>query len=170
MNSKNTTEAIRWHEVDGLILDCDGVLTDGSIQVDDNGITSRSFDMRDGLGLVLLRKAGVYTAIVSSASHRSVIHRANSLEITDVCIGIAEKAAEVERLSEEWKVPLARLAYVGDDLVDIPVMRMVGFPIALSDAMSRVLDEAAFIANKGGGKGGVREICDLIISSKESKL
>ncbi len=170
MDLSNNKITSSWRDINGLILDCDGVLTDGSILVDDNGLHYRRFNMRDGLGLVHLRNAGVQIGIVSSATHKSIIHRAKCLGITDVCTGADDKTVEVMRLSQQWGIATANIAYLGDDLLDLPAMRLVGFPIALSDAMPMVLAEACYIASKGGGKGGVREICDLIILSKHHTL
>ncbi len=160
---------IDWFQIDGLILDCDGVLTDGKIQIDDAGNHSRRFDMRDGLGLVRLKELGVKVAIVSSATHTSVIHRAKELGITDVKIGVRNKLDAVESLSDDWGINLRNLTFIGDDLLDIPAMVAVGFPVALQDAVDEVLKISRYTAKKSGGDGGVREICDLIITAKKIK-
>jgi 3-deoxy-D-manno-octulosonate 8-phosphate phosphatase (KDO 8-P phosphatase) len=164
-----TEKLIIWENIAGLILDCDGVLTDGKIEIDDSGIHSRRFDMRDGLGLVRLQEYGVKVAIVSSASHKSVVHRAGELRISDVQVGVSDKHEAVESLAKDWGIEMRNLAYIGDDLVDIPPMLAVGFPIALKDAVDEVLNISIFTATKCGGNGGVREVCDLIIKSKSYK-
>jgi 3-deoxy-D-manno-octulosonate 8-phosphate phosphatase (KDO 8-P phosphatase) len=160
---------IDWSKINGIILDCDGVLTDGKIEIDDSGCHSRRFDMRDGLGLVRLQECGVKVAIVSSAPHTSILHRAHELKIKDAQIGVRNKLEAVMSLANEWGIEMRNLAFIGDDLVDLPPMLAVGFPITLQDAVEEVLEISCHTATKGGGNGGVREVCDLIINSKKSK-
>jgi 3-deoxy-D-manno-octulosonate 8-phosphate phosphatase (KDO 8-P phosphatase) len=166
MNLHSNT--IEWNKIKGICLDCDGVLTDGRVYFGDDGISLRAFDIRDGLGLVNLMKRGVRVAIVSSSKHASVKYRADELSISDVYISVLDKKIKVEEICMEWGITPDLVAYIGDDTVDINPMKLVGFPIALSDAVPEVKEISCWIAKKPGGRGGVREVCDMIIKSKEN--
>ena len=115
-------------------MDCDGVLTDGRVYVRDDGHFFRAFDIRDGLGLVQLIKLGFRVAIISSAKHASVLHIAKELSIEDVYIGDVNKRTKVEELCREWGISLEATVFIGDDILYLEAMKLVGFPIALSDA------------------------------------
>lgn len=149
-------------------MDCDGVLTDGRVYVGDDGHFFRAFDIRDGLGLVQLIKLGFRVAIISSSKHASVLHRAKELSIEDVYIGVVNKRAKVEELCRDWRILPESTVFIGDDTVDLEAMKLVGFPIALADAVDEVKKIACWVAKKPGGRGGVREVCDMITKSKEN--
>jgi YrbI family 3-deoxy-D-manno-octulosonate 8-phosphate phosphatase len=166
---KNNNELIPlWINVKGICLDCDGVLTDGRVYVGDDGHFFRAFDIRDGLGLVQVIKLGFRVAIVSSSKHSSVLHRAKELSIEDVYIGVVNKRTKVEELCGAWGILPESTVFIGDDTVDLEAMKLVGFPIALSDAVDEVKKVACWVAKKPGGRGGVREVCDIIIRNKEN--
>ena len=124
----------------------------------------KKFNVKDGLGLKRLMEQGIAVAIVTSSSSPSTLHRAERLEIPHVFIGVEDKLTQVKRLCGELGVSLDSVAYMGDDLVDLPVMQAVGCPIAVADAMAENQAAAVYVTQRRGGEGAVREICDLLIN------
>ncbi|MBK9374697.1 MAG: HAD hydrolase family protein [Holophagales bacterium] len=148
-----------------LVLDVDGVLTDGSLTFDEEGRELKSFDVKDGLGLVLLRDLGYRIGIISSRASKVVAQRCRDLKIPDECIlqGELDKAAAFDRLVGRWGFESYEAVAVGDDLPDLGMMRRAGIGACPSDAVSIVKDAAALHLTKPGGGGAVRELCDLIL-------
>lgn len=151
-----------------VVMDVDGVLTDGGIWYTDRGDELKRFDVRDGQGLVLLREAGVMTAIVTRRRSEIVERRARELGIAEVHQEATDKAAVVQRLLARHAVPTAEACYVGDDVGDLPAMALVGLPVAVADAVPAVVKAAAYITRAPGGRGAIRELCDLILTAKKS--
>ena len=149
-----------------LILDVDGVLTDGSIILDNKGNELKSFNVRDGHGITMLLKSGIGVAIITGRQSRVVEHRAEELGITEVFQKCRDKRAAYETLKKRHGLEDAEVAYVGDDIVDLPVMQQVGLPVAVSDAVSEIKPAAALITTNPGGRGAVREVTDLILKSR----
>lgn len=152
-----------WSEVRAFIVDSDGVLTDGGVHVSDTGEQYRRFSIKDGAGIVALKKAGIPFAIVSSSSCKSVEHRANHLGVTEVHINIKDKKQCVADILQKWNISPHQTLYVGDDLIDLEVMSSVGYPCAVNDATEAVRKSAIHITRANGGHGAVREIVDLIL-------
>ena len=148
-----------------LVLDVDGVLTDGTLTFDEEGRELKSFDVKDGLGLVLLRDLGYRIGIISSRVSKVVAQRCRDLKIPDECIlqGELDKAAAFDRLVGRWGFESYEAVAVGDDLPDLGMMRRAGIGACPSDAVSIVKDAAALHLSKPGGGGAVRELCDLIL-------
>jgi 3-deoxy-D-manno-octulosonate 8-phosphate phosphatase (KDO 8-P phosphatase) len=148
-----------------LVLDVDGVLTDGTLTFDEEGRELKSFDVKDGLGLVLLRDLGYRIGIISSRVSKVVAQRCRDLKIPDECIlqGELDKAAAFDRLVGRWGFESYEAVAVGDDLPDLGMMRRAGIGACPSDAVSIVKDAAALHLTKPGGGGAVRELCDLIL-------
>lgn len=148
-----------------LVLDVDGVLTDGTLTFDEEGRELKSFDVKDGLGLVLLRDLGYRIGIISSRASKVVAQRCRDLKIPDECIlqGELDKAAAFDRLVGRWGLESHEAVAVGDDLPDLGMMRRAGVGACPSDAVSIVKDAAALHLTKPGGGGAVRELCDLIL-------
>ena len=146
-----------------LILDVDGVLTDGRLFYHDDGTESKAFDVRDGHGLKMLQHAGIETAIVSGRSSPSVEKRAADLGISEVVQGVRDKVPSLERLLTERHLKPEQIAFVGDDVVDLPVMRRVGFAVAVADASEYLFDTAHYVTLAPGGNGAVREVAELIL-------
>lgn len=148
-----------------LVLDVDGVLTDGTLTFDEDGRELKSFDVKDGLGLVLLRDLGYRIGIISSRVSKVVAQRCRDLKIPDECIlqGELDKAAAFDRLVGRWGFESYETVAVGDDLPDLGMMRRAGIGACPSDAVSIVKDAAALHLTKPGGGGAVRELCDLIL-------
>ena len=150
-----------------VALDVDGVLTDGGIWYTDRGEELKRFDVRDGQGLVLLRTAGVVTAVITRRHSEIVERRARELGIVEVHQDATDKGAVVQGILTRHGVRPADACYVGDDVGDLPAMRLVGFPVAVADAGPAVRGAAAYITRASGGRGAIRELCDLILSAKQ---
>jgi 3-deoxy-D-manno-octulosonate 8-phosphate phosphatase (KDO 8-P phosphatase) len=146
-----------------LALDSDGVLTDGGVYLADDGHEFRRFDIKDGLGLKRVMQAGLQVAIISSASCEVVRIRAEALGIKHVYLGVQDKLACLKQVCSQLGINLDQVAYMGDDLPDLPVIQAVGFPIAPADAMDKVKSLATMVTLKAGGRGAVREVCDGLV-------
>ncbi len=149
-----------------LILDVDGVLTDGRLFFDDNGNEYKCFHARDGHGIKLLRQTGVEVAIISGRKSNSVALRMKSLGVDIVYQGHENKIAAFNEIMQNLAIEPSQIAYVGDDLLDLPVMTRVGLPIAVNDANLSVKKYADWCTDTQGGLGAVREVCDLIMQAQ----
>jgi 3-deoxy-D-manno-octulosonate 8-phosphate phosphatase (KDO 8-P phosphatase) len=156
-----------WSGVRALVTDVDGVLTDGGLYYGEHGDELKRFDVRDGQGLVLLREAGVLVAIVTRKQSSIVSRRAQDLGITEVHQSSTDKAAVVTALLARHDIPPHAAAYIGDDVGDIPAMKLVGLPIAVKDAVPPVRRAAHYVTKAGGGHGAIREIADLILAARK---
>ena len=149
-----------------VILDVDGVMTDGRIVIDDNGLEQRNFDIKDGFGVVALQMTGVDVAIITSKKSGAVRHRAEELKIKHFHEGIKKKTEPYEQMLAELGIGDAEVAYVGDDLVDLSLMKRVGMPIAVADAVPEVRAAAAWVTPSKGGHGAVREAAEMILKAQ----
>ncbi len=149
-----------------LILDVDGVLTDGGIILDNEGNELKSFHVRDGHGIKLLVRSGVEVAIITGRYSRVVERRAQELGVSEVHQGCIDKVAVYERIKEKRSLRDEEIAYIGDDVVDIPILKRVGLPMAVADASPDAKAFAAFVTERRGGRGAVREVTDLILKAK----
>ncbi len=150
-----------------LILDVDGVLTDGRLYYGARGESLKVFHVRDGHGLKALARAGVELAIVSGRKSAAVKARARELGIRTVQQGIDDKLAVVTQLAKARGLALSACACVGDDTPDVPVMRAVGFAATVADAHGDALAAAHFVTTAPGGRGAVREVCDLLLALRD---
>ena len=146
-----------------LMLDCDGVLTDGGMYFDSSGQAMKRFDVKDGLGLVRLAEMGFPTAVVSGDQSAISAARCDVLRIKYVVLGRMDKETAVTELLEETGLPAESAVYVGDDISDLPAMHMVGLGVAPADAVGGVREQADWVTRRPGGHGAVREVCDAII-------
>jgi len=151
------------NEIRLLVLDVDGVLTDGTIFIDDDGRQSRGFHIQDGLGVTLWRSVGRQAAILTSKRSTAVEARARMLGIELIEQGAEDKLPGLERLVSTAGVSLDETAYVGDDLLDAAVMRQVGYPIAVANAVDEVKELAAYVTSRSGGQGAVREAIEHLL-------
>lgn len=149
-----------------LILDVDGVLTDGRLFFDDNGKEYKSFHARDGHGIKLLRQTGVEVAIISGRKSNSVALRMKSLGIEYVYQGHENKIAAFNEIIQSLSIEPEQAAHVGDDLLDLPIMTRVGLSIAVHDANFAVREYADWCTETPGGLGAVREVCDFIMQAQ----
>lgn len=159
---------VRLAQVQLLALDVDGVLTDGGLYYTETGEELKKFNVKDGLGIQRTMGCGVEVAIFSAGSSAATLHRAKRLGIQHVYLRVPDKLVAIKQLCETLNIPLDRVAYIGDDLVDIPAMRSVGVPITVADGMPENQAVAVYITEKAGGQGAVREICDLIAQQHSS--
>jgi len=148
-----------------VLLDVDGVLTDGRIHAGPDGDEGRSFHARDGLGVRLGQRGGLTFGIVSGRSSAAVARRASELDIHEIHQGIVDKNACVDGILERLEVVRDAVCFIGDDLVDIPVMRRVGLAAAPSDAAPEAREAADFVTRAAGGRGAVREVVDLVLQA-----
>ena len=151
-----------------LILDVDGVMTDGRIYFTPTGEEMKSFHTLDGHGLKMLQKSGVKVAIITGRDAPCVAHRAKNLNIDYYYAGIADKHSCFQKLLQESGISPEQCAYMGDDVVDLPVMLRVGLTIAPPQAHSYVLKRALFITKAAAGAGAVREACEFILSAQNN--
>jgi len=149
-----------------LLLDCDGVLTDGRITLVEGGDERKSFHTRDGHGLVLLHRAGLRSGIISGRQSRLVDRRAADLGVAYVRQGALDKSKVFDELLAAAGVGPAEVAYVGDDVVDIPLMRRSGLAVAVADATEDTRACAHYVTRLPGGFGAVREVCELILKAQ----
>jgi 3-deoxy-D-manno-octulosonate 8-phosphate phosphatase (KDO 8-P phosphatase) len=149
-----------------LILDVDGVLTDGSIILDNKGNEYKSFHVRDGHGIKMLLRAGIQVAIITGRASKVVERRARELGIEEIYQKCFNKIAVYRSLIEKYSLSDAEVAYIGDDIVDAPVMKRVGMPVAVADADKGIRKYSLFVTKNRGGRGAVREVADLILTAK----
>ena len=149
-----------------LLLDVDGVLTDGTITYGPDGVETKSFNIKDGLGIRLLKKAGVETGLITARTSAAVTRRAQDLALVHVYQGVKNKVAVFAQLSNELKLPPEAVAYMGDDWLDLPLLTKVGFAATVADAAYEVRQLVHYVTGRPGGKGAVREVCDLILEAK----
>jgi 3-deoxy-D-manno-octulosonate 8-phosphate phosphatase (KDO 8-P phosphatase) len=151
-----------------VVFDVDGVLTDGSLFVGDDGQEYKAFHSRDGLGMKLLRKSGVEIGIITARTSEVVKHRMENLDIQHVYQGRLDKLPALEELLAKLGLSFAQTAYVGDDIVDLPVMRQVGLAIAVQDAHPLAKQHAHWQTPHGGGRGAARDVCELIMEAQNT--
>jgi 3-deoxy-D-manno-octulosonate 8-phosphate phosphatase (KDO 8-P phosphatase) len=149
-----------------LCLDVDGVLTDGSIRLDDNGVETKRFHVRDGTGIKLWMKLGYHVALVTGRTGQVVPRRARELGIPHVIQGSRDKAASLDQILRELSLPADRAAVLADDLPDLPMMRRAGYAMAVADAVDEVRAEAAFVTTRPGGCGAAREAIEHLLKAR----
>jgi len=149
-----------------LLLDVDGVLTDGQIIYDDRGVETKAFNVKDGLGLRLLMEGGITVGIITGRRSEAVRRRCRDLGITEVYDGVGDKAARLETICEKMALQTDSVAFMGDDLPDIPIMKLAGLSIAVADARETVRDISDLVTAARGGAGAVREVCEAILKSQ----
>ena len=159
----NAEVRARVERVKILVLDVDGVLTDGRLFYHDDGTESKAFDVRDGHGTKMLKQAGIETVLISGRSCPSVDKRAADLGITEVVQGVRDKVPILEEIISQRGLKLDEVAFVCDDVVDLTVMNRVGFAVAVADASEYLFDTAHYVTLAPGGRGAVREVAELIL-------
>lgn len=150
-----------------LILDVDGVMTDGRIIMDCEGRELKNFNVRDGHGIKLLQRYGIRIAILTGRKSKVVEYRAKDLEIEDVYQKVFNKKEVFEKILKKHKLSADETAFMGDDIVDIPVLKRVGFSAAVADAVDEVKKSVDYITKNTGGHGAVRELCEMILEAQD---
>jgi 3-deoxy-D-manno-octulosonate 8-phosphate phosphatase (KDO 8-P phosphatase) len=151
-----------------LALDVDGVLTDGRLYFTEDGQEIKTFDTQDGHGIKLLQHAGIQCAIITGRTTKLVERRARNLGIVHLLQGREDKLVALKELSAQLNIPLDEMAYAGDDWPDLPAIRAAGLGVAVANAHREVRRYADFVTLAAGGRGAVREICDLILEAQGS--
>jgi 3-deoxy-D-manno-octulosonate 8-phosphate phosphatase (KDO 8-P phosphatase) len=152
-----------------ILMDVDGVLTDGRIWYVPDGdelLEVKSFDVADGAGIALAHRAGLETGIISGRASRVVEHRAKELGIGTVHLGVRDKSAVLDTILRDRSIPAEAAAFIGDEVVDLPAMRRVGLPVAVANASEDVKPHAAYVTAAAGGRGAVREAIELILKAQ----
>lgn len=150
-----------------VAFDVDGVLTDGSLTFDEDGREYKTFNAKDGQGIVNINKAGIITAIITARDNGTVYHRAQNLRIHELRMGVKNKIETLKEIMRKYNISFEEIAYMGDDLPDICILKEVKLAACPADAVDEVKAVANFISSKNGGRGAVRELCDKIIKEME---
>ncbi|MER3472778.1 MAG: hypothetical protein C4335_01820 [Armatimonadota bacterium] len=156
----------RLKAVKAVLLDVDGVLTDGGIYYDPTGREIKRFHVADGLGIELLRHAGIRVGILSGRASEALTRRAAELKILECYQGVRDKKAQIERLRQQWQMKREELLYVGDDLNDLPAFEAVGVRVAVANAAPELRARADFVTRAPGGNGAVREVCEWLLKAQ----
>ncbi|MFH1678822.1 MAG: HAD-IIIA family hydrolase [Candidatus Omnitrophota bacterium] len=149
-----------------LLLDVDGVLTDGRIIYDSKGRDSKFFNVHDGLGVYILQKTGISTVLITAKGSRTLKPRARDMRVAEVFADISPKSSVLDKILKKYKVASEEVCFVGDDLVDLCLMDKVGFAVAVFNACPEIKSLAHYITQKEGGRGAVREVSELILKSQ----
>lgn len=149
-----------------LAFDVDGVMTDGSITYDENGVEYKTFNAKDGHGLAKMAKNGFVTAIITGRNNGTVDRRACDLRVTEVYQGVKNKLPILEAIMQKYELDFSEVAYMGDDEPDICILEKVSIAACPADAVSKVQNVCNFIARREGGKGAVRELCDFVFDNQ----
>ncbi|HOW42127.1 MAG TPA: HAD-IIIA family hydrolase [Candidatus Omnitrophota bacterium] len=149
-----------------LLLDVDGVLTDGRIIYDSRGRDSKFFDVHDGMSVYLLKKAGIPTILVTAKGSGAIRPRARDMRIDIVFENVARKSSVLEKVLPKYHVTADQLCFVGDDLVDIGLMHKVGMPVAVANACEEIKQAACYVTARPGGRGAVREVGEMILKAQ----
>ena len=164
MVKENPKEAAK--KIKMLVFDVDGVMTDGSITYDEDGKEYKTFNAKDGHGIVRMNKSGFITAIITARNNGTVAHRAKNLNFTELYQGYKFKLPALEELIKKYNLKYENVSYMGDDLPDICILEKVGLACCPKDAVSEVKDVCNFVSEYCGGKGAVRELCDFILETQ----
>jgi 3-deoxy-D-manno-octulosonate 8-phosphate phosphatase (KDO 8-P phosphatase) len=168
-HARQVRDSARWSRVRLLVCDVDGTMTDGGLAFDSEGRETKVFHVRDGYGLVLLRAAGIPVAWISGRDSAVTTLRARELKIPHLIQPESDKAAALRRLTAQLGVELAEVCYVGDDTNDLGAMALSGISCAPADSHPDVLAAVHHVTTAPGGRGAVRELCDLIVSNRPPK-
>lgn len=147
-------------------FDVDGVLTDGTLYFTSQGDEMKAFSSLDGHGLRMLQRAGIEVVIISGRHSRALELRAQNLGVTELYMDVADKRELMMQLIAQRGLDFSRVGYMGDDVMDLPVLRACGFSATVADAHAEVVSRVDYVTGKGGGGGAVREVCDLILRAQ----
>jgi len=149
-----------------IILDVDGVMTDGSIILDNEGNEFKSFHVRDGHGIKMLIRAGIMVAMITGRYSKVVERRAHELGITELYQKCHDKRIAYRHLIEKYSLDPKEIAFIADDIVDIPLLKVSGFSVSVADAAGEAKNTSIMVTKNKGGRGAVREVCDFILKAK----
>ena len=176
MNQLNRRPESTSHEIAALaaglrilLLDVDGVLTDGGIILIGGDLEAKRFDVQDGMGIGMLRSAGILIGIVTSRTSQVVQRRAEELSIEELFQGVRHKPEVLDSLLAKYGIEPCQVGFVGDDLQDIPLIRLIGLPIAVQNAAPEVKENCIYVTESSGGHGAVREIAEWLLELRGDK-
>ena len=161
---------LAWHKIKLLVLDVDGVLTDGTIFMGPDGFELKQFSVLDGLGLICLRKTGVILCVISGRLSPATTSRMTELRFHHIIQGRKDKGEALCELAGQLEMAPEEICYVGDDVIDVPAIKYAGIGVAVADGDPLALQSADWTTSKGGGKGAVREVCDRILESRNDSV
>lgn len=150
-----------------LLLDVDGVLTDGRIIYDSRGHELKFFDVHDGLGVYLLKKQGIKTILITAKGSKAIRPRARDMQVEAVYENITPKSIVYEEILKKYNLKDEEICFVGDDLVDLCLMKRAGFAISVSNACPEIKEASHYITQRDGGRGAVREVAELILKTQD---
>ena len=150
-------------------MDVDGTLTDGKIYMSANGELMKAFNIKDGYAIARLRDYGIEPVIITGRSSEIVSQRCRELKITELHQGIENKSFKLRDICQKYHIDLSQVAYIGDDLNDLPCMKICGFSACPSDAMNPVKDSVNYVCDAKGGEGAVRELIDYLLSKQDNE-
>jgi 3-deoxy-D-manno-octulosonate 8-phosphate phosphatase (KDO 8-P phosphatase) len=150
-----------------VAFDVDGVFTDGRFYLSDAGVESKAFCTLDGFGIRKMLKAGIQVAVISGRKSRAVEIRMQELGVTHVALGCADKIQAFDRVCDSLGINKSECAYVGDDIPDLPLLRQVGFSVAVANSVAEVRQVCDYTTTAAGGYGAVREVCDMILGAAD---
>lgn len=159
-----------WRKIELLVLDVDGVLTDGTVFMGPDGFELKQFSVLDGLGLACVKKLGVSLAVISGRLSPATTARTAELNFDHIIQGRKDKGVALLELADQLKLKAEAICYVGDDVIDIPAIQYSGIGVAVPNAVSLVLQNANWVTDKPGGRGAVREVCDRILESRNESV
>jgi len=157
---------VRLSQIEMLVLDVDGVLTDGSITMDKDGEEIKTFHVQDGLRLKMLQRAGILVAVITGRSSKALVARMKELGIELFWHGVKDKAVALTELSEKTKIGFSQMAAIGDDLPDLAMFKRVGFSVAVQNAHPIIQEKANLILSQTGGRGAVSDFCETLLHAK----
>jgi len=149
-----------------LVLDVDGVLTDGTLYYGEHGELIKAFNVKDGLGIRLLMQEGVEVAVISARKMPALERRLKDLKVTHAYLGCEDKLTALEELTGRLSIDMKRVAFVGDDIIDLPALRKVGLAVTVQDGNGLVRKEAAWVTEAKGGRGAVREVAEALLEAR----
>ena len=159
-----------WAKIQALVLDVDGVLTDGTIFVGPDGFELKQFSIIDGLGIACLKKLGITLAVISGRFSPATTSRMNELRFDHIIQGRKDKGTALKELAEKLQIHTEHVCYMGDDEIDIPALELAGMGVAVANAVSKALAAADYVTESRGGRGAVREVCDRILESRNESV
>lgn len=160
-----TTSQNNLHDIRLVAFDVDGVFTDGRFLLSDDGVESKAFHTQDGFGIRQLLKSGLDVAVISGRKSAAVKLRMAELGVTHVILGVSDKTAAFDELTDQLGITAEQAVFVGDDIPDLPLLSKVGYSIAVANAVSAIREYCDYTTTASGGHGAVREVCELVLAA-----
>jgi len=164
--AQRKTQRLKLKHIKLLLLDVDGVMTDGGVYIAESGDRFKKFNIQDGYGIVKLQRAGVRVGIITGGNSKMVQRRAEELGIADVYQNFDDKMTAYEQVKNKYNLRDQEIAHVGDDELDLPVLKKVGFSAAPADAIPEVRKQVHFVSKRRGGEGAVREVIEMLLQGR----